>query len=211
MLPAALILLAYLIGSIPFSYLIGRIFGKTDIRRVGSGNVGATNVARSVGKAAGALALVLDLVKGCSVIWLARMITSRPDWPWHYGGQSLLASQSFWMGLSGLVAVIGHMAPIWLRFQGGKGVATAGGVFLAINPVATAAAAILFLITTILTRFVSLGSIVAAASIPLILRFLTRETFWIIIFSIVIAVLVILKHHRNIARMARGDEHRFPS
>lgn len=209
-LPAGLVVLAYLIGSIPFSYLVGRILGKTDIRLVGSGNVGATNVARSVGKAAGVVALLLDFLKGWAAVMLACVLIRRPDWPWPYGQESVLASQSFWIGLASLIAVLGHMAPIWLRFQGGKGVATAGGAFLAISPLATAAAAIVFLITALLTRYVSLGSIVATASMPLILRFLTGETFWIIIFSIVIAVLVILKHHRNIARIARGGERRFP-
>lgn len=211
-MPVALVVFSYVIGSIPFSYLVARIVSKTDIREVGSGNVGATNVMRNVGRVPGLIALLLDILKGWSVVWMARMLTQHRVWPWPYrgGGGELLESQSFWIGLAALMAVLGHMYPLWLWFRGGKGVATAGGAFLAINPMATAAAAIVFLIVALLSRYVSLASIVAAASMPVFLRFLTHETFWTVIFSIIIAVAVILKHRENIARLAGGEERKFP-
>lgn len=209
-MPVALVVFSYVIGSIPFSYLIARIVGKTDIRQVGSGNVGATNVMRNVGKFPGVIALLLDILKGWSVVWMARAMTQHRVWPWPYQGGELLESRTFWIGLAALMAVLGHMFPLWLWFKGGKGVATAGGAFLAIDPIATAATAIVFLIVALLSRYISLGSIVAAASMPLILRFLTHEPFWTIIFSIIIAVAIILKHRENIARLAGGEERKFP-
>jgi len=209
-LPFGLILLSYFIGSIPFSYLIARMVGKTDLRRVGSGNVGATNVLRSVGKTAGVLALLLDALKGMTVVWIATRVVQEGAWPWVDHAGSVLGSPSFWIGFSALAAVLGHMFPVWLRFKGGKGVATGAGVFLAIEPLAVAASAIVFLIVAILSRYISLGSIAAAASLPLFLRFLTGAPFWTLIVSIIIAVLIILKHRENIARLVKGDEHRFP-
>lgn len=205
-----LLVFAYVLGSIPFSYVIARLFGGGDIRNVGSGNVGATNVLRSVGKLPGFIALLLDLLKGVAVILMARAIMMRPGWPFRFSNESAVHTQSFWIGLVALVAVLGHLYPVWLRFRGGKGVATAAGVFLAINPLSIAYLAIIFLIVALLSRYISLGSIVAAASLPLVLRFLTREPFWIVMFSIVIAVVVIVKHHSNIARIAGGSERKFP-
>lgn len=210
LLPFGLVVLSYLIGSIPFSYIVARVVGGTDIREVGSGNVGATNVARSVGRTAGVLALLLDVLKGAVAVWFARTMTERPAWPWNIHGGSVLESQSFWIGVAALAAILGHMYPVWLRFHGGKGVATAGGIFLALSPIATGASAIVFLIVALLTRYISLGSIVAAASMPLFLRFLTHEPFWTIIFSIIIAVIIIVKHRRNIYRIAQGEERKFP-
>ena len=112
------------------------------------------------------------------------------------------------MTLCALVAVLGHMFPVWLRFHGGKGVATATGAFLALDPHAVAGGLIVFLIVLISTRFVSLASILGAASIPLFLRFLTHAPFWTINISIVIAILIIVKHHSNIARLTQGRERR---
>lgn len=210
MLPAALIIAAYLIGSIPFSYLIVRAISGADIRQHGSRNVGATNVARSFGKAPGVAALILDLGKGYAAIAFARWMVSRPYWPYAGGsGASPFESREFWIALAGLLAVIGHVAPVWLRFHGGKGVATAAGVVLALDPIVFAAAAIVFLIVIIATRFVSLASIVSAASIPLFFRFLANNApFWRIVISVAIALLVIVKHHSNIARLAQRKERR---
>lgn len=205
----ALIVASYLIGSIPFSYLVARAASGTDIRQAGSRNVGATNVARTAGKGAGILALCLDLAKGYSAVMLARWMVMRPEWPFAAISPSPLHSREMWIALSGLIAVLAHMFPVWLRFHGGKGVATAAGVFLALDPIVAAAAAIVFLIVIAVTRFVSLGSIVAAASIPLFLRFLAHDApFWRIVISIVIALAVIMKHHSNIARLTQGAERR---
>lgn len=207
MLPAALIVLAYLLGSIPFSYLVVRIFAGADIRQHGSRNVGATNVARNFGKLPGIMALLLDGAKGYAAVAAAKWITGRPDWPLAaMPDASPLRSQAFWIALAAVVAVLAHMFPVWLKFHGGKGVATATGAFLAIDPKALAAGLIVFIIVILATRVVSLASILSAASIPIFLRFLTHAPFWTVILSIVISIAIIVKHHSNIARMAQGTE-----
>ncbi len=210
-MPVALIVAAYLIGSIPFSYMVARLFAGKDVRREGSGNVGATNVARTAGKGAGVLALACDLAKGVFVILLARWIVARPEWPFAPGPQPW-QSREMWIALAGLVAVLAHMFPVWLRFHGGKGVATAAGVVLALDPRVFAGAMIVFAIVVILSRMVSLGSILTAASLPLLFRFVAHDApYWRIVISIGIALAVIFKHHSNIARLARGTERRLGS
>lgn len=209
MLPTTLILGSYLIGSIPFSYLVVRLVAGEDIRKHGSRNVGATNVARTVGRVPGIVALLLDIAKGYAAIEFARWITSRADWPLLVSTTgSPLHSREFWVALGGLVAVLAHMFPVWLRFHGGKGVATAAGVFLALDARVIAAAAIVFLIVIVASRMVSLASIISAASVPVFFRFLVDAPFWRIVVSISIAIAVIAKHHSNIARMAHGTERR---
>jgi glycerol-3-phosphate acyltransferase PlsY len=208
-LPTLLLIAAYLIGSIPFSYLVVRVAAGEDIRQLGSRNVGATNVARTFGKTPGVVALLLDLAKGYAAIALAKWITSMPAWPLTSGADAApWHSQSFWISLGGLVAMIGHMFPVWLRFHGGKGVATATGAFLAIDPVAVLAGVIVFVIVILTTRFVSLASMLSAASIPIFFRFMTHAPFWTIVISIIIAILIIAKHHSNIARLTQGAERR---
>ena len=209
MLPAGLLVIAYVLGSIPFSFLIVKLMTGADIRQHGSRNVGATNVARSFGKLPGILALVLDAAKGYTAVAIAKWVTASPEWPLATGGDaSPVHSRAFWVTLCALVAVIGHMFPVWLRFHGGKGVATAAGAFLALDALALGAALIVFAIVVIATRFVSLGSIISAASVPVFLRFLTHAPFWTINLSIVISMLIIVKHHANIARLAGGSERR---
>jgi len=208
-LPIALVVVSYLIGSIPFSYLVARLVAGTDIREAGSRNVGATNVARTVGRGAGVIALLLDIAKGYASIEVARWIVSRSDWPLAVASGSPLHSREMWIALAGLIAVLAHMFPVWLRFHGGKGVATATGVFLALDPLVVAAAAIVFLIVIVSTRFVSLASIISAATVPIFMRFLVLNTpFWRIVISIVIVIAVITKHHSNIARLTQGTERR---
>jgi glycerol-3-phosphate acyltransferase PlsY len=209
MLPAALVIGAYLIGSIPFSFLVVKLFAGEDIRELGSRNVGATNVARTFGKLPGVIALILDMAKGYAAIAFARWIVISPDWPLGVGGNfSPVHSRAFWIALAGLIAVLAHMFPVWLRFHGGKGVATAAGAFLAIDPLSFAAGAIVFLIVILSTRFVSLASMLSAASIPIFMRFLTHASFWTTVVSIVIAMLIIVKHNSNIARLTQGTERR---
>src|SRR5947208_33964 len=186
-LPFILIIAAYLIGSIPFSYLVVKLVAGADIRAHGSRNVGATNVARNFGKVPGIVALLLDIAKGYAAVALARLIVARPDWPYVPDAThtSPLYSMSLWIALAGLIAVLAHMYPVWLRFHGGKGVATASGAFLALDPMVVAAAVIVFFIVLITTRFVSLSSIVSAASIPLFFHFLAHDTpFWRVMLSI---------------------------
>jgi glycerol-3-phosphate acyltransferase PlsY len=208
-LPAALIVAAYLIGSIPFSFLVVKMLAGADIRQHGSRNVGATNVARSFGKAPGIVALLLDIAKGYGAVALAKWLTTRPDWPLMFGTDpSPWHSRAFWVALAGLVAVVAHMFPVWLHFHGGKGVATATGAFLALDPIVIAAGILVFLIVLLSMRFVSLASMLSAASVPIFMRFLTHAPFWTIVISIIIAMLVIVKHHSNIARLTQGTERR---
>src|SRR5688572_13669801 len=134
MLPFLLILSSYLLGSIPFSYLVVRLLKKEDIRALGSGNVGATNVTRSVGKIPGLVALILDIAKGWAAVMFAAQVVTATGWPFPYDFHPILGTRTFWLGLAGFLAVMGHMFPVWLHFRGGKGVATAGGVFLAQSP-----------------------------------------------------------------------------
>jgi glycerol-3-phosphate acyltransferase PlsY len=197
-----IVVLAYLLGSVPVGYLLVRIFRKQDIRTVGSGNIGATNVLRSGGKGLGAATFLLDVVKGAAAVllgaWLAAPLL--PGVP-----------QRDVEALAALCAVIGHMFPIWLRFKGGKGVATGFGVFLVAAPLAAIAAITLFSLVFALTRYVSLASILGAASFP-IFAWLTvsgpRPAFFIAV-QFIVAFLIIVKHHPNIRRLLTGTEHRF--
>jgi acyl phosphate:glycerol-3-phosphate acyltransferase len=207
-LPPALIAAAYLLGSIPFSFLVVRLMSGRDIREEGSRNVGATNVARTAGKAAGVIALLLDIAKGYAAVVLGRWVVGQHGWPFE-AGAAAWESREFWVALAGLIAVLGHMFPIWLRFHGGKGVATAAGVFLALNPLVLAAAMLVFLIVALAFRMISLASIITAASIPVLMTYLGRGApFWHVVVSIAIALVVIAKHHENISRIAGGKERR---
>lgn len=194
--------LSYLFGSIPTGYLLMRVFRKQDIRTVGSGNIGATNVLRSGNKALGAATFVLDVVKGAAAVLLGAYVFAPllPGMP-----------QRNVEALAALCAVLGHMFPIWLGFKGGKGVATGFGVFVVAAPWAALAAILLFAVVTALTRYVSLGSILAAASFP-VFAWLTvrgpRPAFFIAV-QIAVSLLIILKHFANIRRLLTGTEHRF--
>ena len=197
-----IIVLAYLLGSVPVGYLLVRIFRKQDIRTVGSGNIGATNVLRSGGKGLGAATFALDVLKGASAVLLGTLLATPllPNVP-----------QRNVEALAALCAVIGHMFPVWLGFKGGKGVATGFGVFLVAAPLAALASITLFSLVFALTRYVSLASILAAASFP-IFAWLTvsgpRPAFFIAV-QFIVAGLIIVKHHPNIRRLLAGTEHRF--
>lgn len=209
--PFLLILGAYLAGSIPFSYLIAKLKSGEDIRTRGSGNVGATNVLRTQGKLPGLLALILDLAKGWCAIWLARTLLGSAYWPWPIDGSGgIESSEAFWLGLTALVVVLAHMFPVWIGFRGGKGVATSAGVFLGLSPGVLGVAVVVFIVVSYSTHFVSLGSLSAAAVIPPLMRFWAHEPFWLVMFSVAISIIVIVKHHTNIARIIRGSESRFP-
>jgi acyl phosphate:glycerol-3-phosphate acyltransferase len=206
MLPVALVVAAYLIGSIPFSFLVVKLMSGKDVREHGSRNVGATNVARTAGRAAGIIALLLDIAKGWGAVAIAQAIVSQPAWPFAAGSQPW-EMREMWIALAGLLAVLAHMFPVWLRFHGGKGVATAAGVFLALDPIVLLAAMLVFAIVLLVFRYVSLASMVTAASIPVLFRFFVAgPPFWRIVMSLAIAVAVILKHHSNIARIVEGTE-----
>jgi glycerol-3-phosphate acyltransferase PlsY len=211
LIPILLIVGSYLLGSIPFSYLVAKWVSGEDIRTRGSGNVGATNVLRTHGKLPGLFALVLDLSKGWLAIWLARILVGGERWPWPTDGSAgIVSSEALWLGLTALVVVLAHMFPVWIGFRGGKGVATAAGVFLGLNPAVLGLTVVVFLVVSFSTHYVSLGSTASAAVIPLLMRFWAHEPFWLVLFSVAISLTVIVKHHTNIARIIQGSESRFP-
>jgi glycerol-3-phosphate acyltransferase PlsY len=203
MLPGVLLItaVAYILGSIPSGYLLVRAFRDQDIRSVGSGNIGATNVMRSGGKGLGAATFLLDMLKGCAAVWLGGVLGSMliPNWP-------LRDAQA----LAAISAVIGHMFPVWLHFRGGKGVATGFGVFLVAAPLAALAAITVFAIVLLTTRYVSLASIVGSASFPVFAYFFVKgdKPAFYIAAQMIVALLIIMKHHENIRRLLTGSENR---
>jgi glycerol-3-phosphate acyltransferase PlsY len=192
---------AYLLGSIPTGYLLVRIFRHQDIRSVGSGNIGATNVLRSGGKGLGAATFLLDMLKGCSAVWLGALLGAllMPSAP-------ARAAQA----IAALFAVLGHMFPVWLRFRGGKGVATGFGVFLVAAPVAALAAISVFFLVLLISRLVSLASVLGAASFPAFAWLLVsgpRPAVFIAA-QFAVALLIVVKHQQNIRRLFAGTESR---
>lgn len=202
--------LAYLLGSIPFGYLLVRIFRKQDIRSTGSGNIGATNVARSGGKGLGILTLLLDLSKGIAAVELA-YFTAAHSAGWHAFYQSAGSQNAFDLAvLAAVAAILGHTFPVWLRFRGGKGVATGLGVFIALVPLASLGIFGVFVVVFLTTRYVSLGSILAAVSFPLFAFWIVPQPSPIVVFGFLfIPLLIIAKHRANISRLRAGTESRF--
>jgi glycerol-3-phosphate acyltransferase PlsY len=189
---------AYLLGTIPFGLLLGKVFGGADVRKAGSGNIGATNVARVAGPVAGVFTLALDAAKGAAAVWMAARFTN---------------DSAAWMVIAGLAALVGHCFPIWLGFRGGKGVATAAGVFLVLCPLALLGSLTLFILVVLFWRYVSLGSIAAAAAIPLLVYFLWAPhhapPLTVTFGALAAALLVVYKHDANIQRLVEGREPRF--
>nr|MDK2851065.1 acyl phosphate:glycerol-3-phosphate acyltransferase [Candidatus Cloacimonadota bacterium] len=188
---------AYFIGSIPVGWIISKVFYKTDIRTKGSGNIGATNALRNFGTSVGIIVLLLDMLKGFLVVRIA-------------GG--IFGMASGMVTLCGLLAILGHVFPVWLKFRGGKGVATAAGVFLALAPLSLGIAFGLFVIVVVLTRYVSLGSILAALTFGVVVyisEFQKEVQNWSKLLLITVVVLVIIYNHRqNIERLLQGKENR---
>jgi glycerol-3-phosphate acyltransferase PlsY len=189
---------AYLLGSVPFGFILAKLFGGRDVRKAGSGNIGATNVARVVGPIAGILTLLLDAAKGSSAVLLAARLTE---------------DNATWMMVAAFFVLFGHCYPVWLKFKGGKGVATAAGIFLALSPYALLGALLLFILVVAYWRYVSLGSIAAASAIPLLMYFLWAPHHappHIVTFgSLGIAIFVVYKHDANIQRLVEGVEPKF--
>jgi glycerol-3-phosphate acyltransferase PlsY len=186
--------LSYSLGSIPFGYILLRMFRGEDVRQTGSGNIGATNVARS-SPALGVLTLVLDALKGLAAVLLARAILPRQSWL---------------VGFAALFAVLGHMFSIWLKFRGGKGVATGLGSFVVIAPKAVLAMVCVFLVVVLACRYVSLASIAAVGLFPVLACFLDgyRDPPRLAVMGTA-AILIIARHHENIRRLLTGIESRF--
>ncbi|MHB8121157.1 MAG: glycerol-3-phosphate 1-O-acyltransferase PlsY [Desulfuromonadaceae bacterium] len=182
---------AYLTGSIPTGLLLGKAYG-IDVRTEGSGNIGATNLYRTVGRKVGIITLVCDCLKGLFPVVLVTFSTLPPEF-------------AAWVGLA---AFCGHVFSVFLKFKGGKGVATALGVFLALAPLAVAIAIALFAVLMFIWRYVSLGSIAAAAVMPLAV-FLLGESNSVTTVTVIIALIVIARHHENIKRLLAGSENKF--
>jgi glycerol-3-phosphate acyltransferase PlsY len=191
------VIIAYLIGSIPFGYLIVRAKGGGDVRETGSGGTGATNVSRRAGKALGVLTLILDALKGAIAVLVARLMFDADSTDW-------------FVAAAAIAVIVGHVFPVWLGFRGGKGVATGVGVFLALAPMAVLFAGIIFAAVVAVTRYVSLGSILAAATIPLFvwLFVLEVELKPLLAAAIAGALLIVFAHRGNIARLLSGTEPR---
>jgi glycerol-3-phosphate acyltransferase PlsY len=193
-----IVLASYFLGSIPFGLILAKLLGGKDVRASGSGNIGAANVTRVAGTAAGVLTLLLDAAKGAFSVWLAARLS---------GGQAT------WMMAACLAAITGHCFSVWLKFRGGKGVATAAGAFLFLSPLAAAAALCLFIIVVLFWRFTSLGSILAAAAMPLLVYLLWAPGYApppvISIGTFLAALLIVVRHHANLRRLLRGEEPRF--
>lgn len=188
-------LIAYLLGSIPFGVLIVKLSGGGDVRHAGSGNIGAANVTRVAGPLSGILTLLLDAGKGYLAVWIARRIS----------GGSIR-----WITIAAVAVILGHMFSVWLRFRGGKGVATGLGAYILISPTAVAAAVVVWIVVAIFWRYVSLASMAAAAALPLLVYALyapgfapTRE---LSLATVTVSVLVIWKHRENMQRLIAGTE-----
>jgi glycerol-3-phosphate acyltransferase PlsY len=196
-------LLAYLLGSIPFGYVLVRCFRKEDIRTKGSGNIGATNVVRSGAKGLGALTFLLDALKGYAAViagvWVLHLQVLAP-----VPAQNATALAAFF-------AIIGHIFPVWLGFKGGKGVATALGVFLAVAWLPALASLGVFILAFALSRYVSLASLLAAVAFPVFAFLLHHDAYntWMIAVVLIMPAIVIVKHHQNIGRLLQGTEYRF--
>jgi len=180
-----------LIGSVPFALIIAKRWGAADLRSVGSGNLGAANVLRASGVTAGVLVALLDVGKGAAGVLLATRL----------GGSSAAPA------VAGFAAIVGHVYPVWLRFRGGKGVATACGVFTALAPVAVPPALAVFLLASWLTKYISVGSVLASAALPPIAYALGTPTP-VVVAAVAAATLIVFRHRSNLARVWFGTERR---
>jgi glycerol-3-phosphate acyltransferase PlsY len=203
---------SYFLGSIPFGYLLVKFFRGEDIRLSGSGNIGATNVARSGARGLGALTLLLDIMKGIAAVGIA-VALGRSHYNRCPDAVGLVDTPCIpilrLMAVAGLFAILGHLFPAWLKFKGGKGVATALGVFAILFPKAVLISLAIFVIVLVASRFVSLGSILAAMSFPIAAWLLYRPEWPSLLLVSCVAVLVVMKHHQNIRRLIAGNENRF--
>ncbi len=188
---ALTILLAYLIGSIPFALLITWRWSGADLRLVGSGNLGAANVMRASGVTAGVLVAVLDMTKGAASVWLAERFAAHGAVP----------------AAAGVAAIVGHVYPVWLRFRGGKGVATACGVFSVLTPLAVTPALAIFIATVWMTKYISLGSMLASLALPP-LAYATGSTAPTVVAAGAAAALIIFRHRSNVTRLRARTERR---
>ena len=189
---AAAVVTGYLLGSIPFALIIARAWSGVDLRRIGSGNPGATNVVRASGLSAGLLVALLDILKGAASVLIAVRLADHPAVP----------------AAAGFAAIIGHIYPVWLRFRGGKGVATACGVFSILTPVAVPPAVAIFLVTVWATKYISLASLLATLALPP-LAYVAGSPAPAVTAACAAAVIILFRHRSNLTRLRTGTERRF--
>jgi glycerol-3-phosphate acyltransferase PlsY len=190
MMPLLAVVLAYLLGAIPFGYLLVKWKTGADVRGSGSGNIGATNVLRTSGRAAGIATLLLDIAKGYAAVWIAGRLTSQ---------------EPVWMAVAALAVMAGHAYPVFLKFKGGKAVASFVGAFLCLTPGAIAAEFIVFVVVVVWTRHISMGSIVGAVTFPLAVWLIDRSAIAVVA-GIIGGGFIIYKHSSNISRLRLGTE-----
>ncbi len=193
---------SYLLGSIPFGYLIVSAKTGSDIRETGSGGTGATNVSRRAGKSAGVITLLLDALKGAAAVLIAKLLLADAG------------SATWWIAASGVLAMLGHIFPVWLGFRGGKGVATGVGVFAVLAPLPLVCAGVIFLVVVWLTRYVSLGSMTAAIAVPMFVWIEgslkgTSKDLPTLMATLIGALLIVYAHRFNIRRLLSGTENKF--
>jgi len=186
-------LIAYLFGSIPFGYLIVHWQQGIDVRTTGSGSIGATNVMRNLGVMGFAATFLLDFGKGIAAVLLASRLT---------------AANPVWIAAAAVGAILGHCFPVWLKFRGGKGVATAVGVFLALAPLEVGISLAIFAVIVAISRTISLGSIVSVGAFPLLLYFLHHPPFPVVVGAVASAAIIIIQHRSNLRRLLAGTENK---
>ena len=188
------VVLAYVLGAIPFGYLLVKLTTGHDIRTSGSGNIGATNVLRTTGRAAGITTLLLDIAKGYLAVWLAGRLT--------HGSE-------LWMSAAALAVMAGHAFPVYLKFKGGKAVASGVGAFLCLTPLPLATVMVVFVVTVAVTRYISLGSILSAGSLPLAVWLISHPPLPVVAAALAAGIFIIWRHKSNIERLRAGNEHVF--
>src|SRR5262249_51578320 len=191
MIPLAVLAIAYLLGAIPFGYLLVRWKTGADVRSKGSGNIGATNVLRTTGRVAGVATLLLDIAKGYFAVWIAGRLTQ---------------GDSLWMSAAAVAVVAGHAYPVFLKCQGGKAVSSYIGAFLCLTPAALAAELIVFVGVVAWPRHISLGSIIGAATLPLAIWLIVKPELPVLIASILCGAFIIYRHSSNLKRLHAGTE-----
>jgi glycerol-3-phosphate acyltransferase PlsY len=194
MIPAIVLVSAYLIGGIPFGYLLVKLATGRDVREFGSGNIGATNVLRTAGRGIGIATLLLDILKGAAAVWLADRLTH---------------GSVLWMSAAALAVMFGHAFPVFLKFKGGKAVASFIGAFVYLTPVPLLAVVVIFVIVVAATRYISLGSIIGAAVFPLCVWLIGHPAWPVIAASVIAGAFIIWRHRANIGRLRAGNEHVF--
>lgn len=194
MTPVLLLICAYLLGGIPFGFLLVRLRHGTDVRKAGSGNIGATNVLRTTGWSIAIVTLLLDVAKGYVAVWLMGRFTN---------------ASPVWMSAAAIAVMAGHAYPIFLRFQGGKAVASFIGAFLCLTPIPLLVVLVLFVISVSVSRYISLGSVLAAGTFPLGVWLILHPPVPVVLTAVLAGAFVVYRHRPNLERIRNGNEHVF--